>query len=142
MAPSWREQNKAIRNYQTAEFVANFEATEFHVDVDLRKFDDGKWFIALDIPEAKWITPAWSMEDTPWEDVPVHVTIGRPPPGVGDAEFEAARAIVNGPCSFQLQKWVSRPESTTYLPMGQLAEFCRHFAELGFVPRGEWHVSM
>ena len=139
MADWWAKEKKAIWSRQTPAFVDYIEGYSFHVEADLCKFDDGTWYISLDIPEEVWVTPAWTLKGTYWETVPVHVTLGIPPPGV---EFQAERARVRGVQEFQLAKWVPRRDSTTYLPRGGLAKVCARFSYLGFVPRGEWHISL
>ena len=74
-----RQVEDEISERQTPEFVEKFEAMEFRVLADLDVFDNGKWYISLEFPQELCITPAWSLEDSYWKDVPVHITLGKPP---------------------------------------------------------------
>ena len=135
----WTKGEWAIWKRQTPEFVAWMQIAEFQVRASLDRFEGGKWFISLDVPPEIVVTPDSSLSGTYWEAVPVHITLGDPPEG---ACLEQLRGLVDGWHTVRLRKWSPRRESTTYRPLGTLADACEVFRQKGFSPRGEWHVSL
>ena len=124
---------------QSDEFICNIEAQTYNVQVSLGRFDDGTFFLWLECPDLKPITPTRFLEGTFFEGCPFHVTLGWPTRWV---DFEELETRVTGTFGMTLTKWTEWRESTTYLPRGGVGDVCAQCEQMGFAPRGEWHVSM
>ena len=130
----------ALRQHPAA--AHDYENRTWVVTTKLQKFEDGKLFIAVEpvfghLPE---ITPNALVANTQYEGMPYHITLGKP---MGVCDVEQLADVVEGAHELRLLKW--RPHnrsSSTYLPVGSLHEACASCAQLGFKPRGEWHISL
>ena len=129
-----------VRKKQTPSFVEDFQNQWWAAVTYLGIFEDDQLFIGLDRCHFSMrITPPPMLKGTRFQDVPLHITLGH---CTKRASFDKLVILVAGCHIFKLVKWSRRRESTTYLPTGTLKQLCDRCEELGFSPRGEWHISL
>ena len=123
--------------------IERIETTLWSGCMFLGEFEDGKLYIELEFDGgAPSVTPVHCLLGTEWEGIPYHVTLGWASNSVAK---EAARQLLLQRARFSVlfKKMSWRREKTAYAVVGgSLLAVLRQLEELGFWPRGGWHVSL
>lgn len=103
----------------------------------------GMYYIKLTGLEGVEVSHEYFKRGTIQEGTPIHITLGWPDFHLERQTERELASMVNGTRTMNLKKWSRRAEATAYIPVGSVHRLCQELSDLyGFMPRGEWHVTL